>query len=256
MGLIDTHNHIYLDDFDPEQDTLIATARESGIEALLLPNVDTTTIERMLDVCERYPRYAYPMMGLHPTSVQADYGKDLRTVETWLGKKTFCGIGEIGIDLYWDTAYKDLQIKAFECQVEMALSYGLPLIIHTRKAFAELFASLKRFHGKELHGVFHCFGGGIEEAKKAISIGFYLGIGGVVTYKNSSLPDDLSKVSLDSLVLETDAPYLAPVPYRGKRNEPAYMASVRDRIASIYSVTAQKVDETTTKNAKELFKLE
>ncbi len=254
--MIDTHSHIYGEEYDDDREAVVKSALEAGVESVMLANVDTATIDRMKRMHSEYADWTYMAMGLHPTSVTESFQSDLLLIDSELRSGAYKAVGEVGIDLYWDTAYKDLQIKAFECHVEMALSYGLPLIIHTRKAFAELFASLKRFHGKELHGVFHCFGGGIEEAKKAISIGFYLGIGGVVTYKNSSLPDVLSKVSLDSLVLETDAPYLAPVPYRGKRNEPAYMASVRDRIASIYSVTAQKVDETTTKNAKELFKLE
>ena len=255
-NMIDTHSHIYGEEYDGDRDAVMSAAKEADVESIMLVNVDTTTIDRMKQAHSLYADCTYMAMGLHPTSVTESFAAGLALVDSELRTGAYRAVGEVGIDLYWDTTYKDLQIEAFESQVEMSLAYGLPLIIHTRKAFAELFASLKRFQGRELHGVFHCFGGGIEEAKKAISLGFYLGIGGVVTYKISSLPDVLSRLSPDRLLLETDAPYLSPVPYRGKRNEPAYMAAVRDKIASVFSITAQKVDEMTTKNAQELFKLE
>ena len=256
MGLIDTHNHIYLDDFDSEQDTLIAAARESGIEALLLPNVDTTTIERMLDVCERYPRYAYPMMGLHPTSVQADYGKDLRTVETWLGKKTFCGIGEIGIDLYWDKSHLKEQKEVFEEQLRWSVDLDLPVASHVRDAYMEVFDSIDKVKTERLRGVFHCFNGNVEELEEIKKLThFRIGINGVVTFKNSKLPDVLRHTSIHNLVLETDAPYLAPVPYRGRRNEPVYIWKTAERVAEIYGLSLREVVEITKNNALELFKI-
>ncbi len=219
MKLIDTHNHIYLEEFDPEQDALIREAQESGIEALLLPNVDLETIDRMHAICDRYPDYLYPMMGLHPTSVMADYAADLETVELWFGKRSYCAVGEIGVDLYWDKTYRAQQIEVFEEQLRWSLDLDLPVAIHMREAFADVMNSIYKIGPDKLRGVFHSFTGtlaDLEEVKKLP--GFKIGINGVVTFKNSKLGDVLQATDLSHIVLETDAPYLAPVPFRGEKN--------------------------------------
>lgn len=256
MELIDTHNHIYLDAFDPEQDALIVAARASGIAALLLPNVDTTTIERMLDVCERYPNYAYPMMGLHPTSVDEHYEENLRVIETWLGKRSYCGIGEIGIDLYWDKSHLKEQKEVFEEQLRWSIDLHLPVAIHVRDAYMEVFDSIYKVKTEQLSGVFHCFNGNVEELEEIKKLtNFRIGINGVVTFKKSKLPDVLQHTTINDLVLETDAPYLAPVPYRGKRNEPIYIWKTAEKVAEIYGVSLEEAVEITKNNALSLFKI-
>ncbi len=256
MELIDTHNHIYLDAFDPEQDALIVAARKSGIAALLLPNVDTTTIERMLDVCERYPNYAYPMMGLHPTSVDEHYEENLRVIETWLGKRSYCGIGEIGIDLYWDKSHLKEQKEVFEEQLRWSIDLHLPVAIHVRDAYMEVFDSIYKVKTEQLSGVFHCFNGNVEELEEIKKLtNFRIGINGVVTFKKSKLPDVLQHTTINDLVLETDAPYLAPVPYRGKRNEPIYIWKTAEKVAEIYGVSLEEAVEITKNNALSLFKI-
>lgn len=255
MNLIDTHCHLYLEEFDSEQDALAARAKESGIAALLLPNVDTTTIERMHALCDRYPDFAYPMMGLHPTSVDARYAEALRETERWLNRRMYCGIGEIGIDLYWDKTYLKEQKIVFEEQLRWSADRHLPVAIHTREAYPEVLDSIGKVGAENLYGVFHSFTGtaqDLAEIKKLSN--FKLGINGVVTFKNSKLPEVLREASLSDLVLETDAPYLAPVPYRGKRNEPAYIWKTAEKIAEIYGLTLKEVVNTTRKNALELFK--
>lgn len=255
MNLIDTHCHLYLEEFDPEQDALAARAKVSGIAALLLPNVDTTTIERMHALCDRYPDFAYPMMGLHPTSVDTRYAQALRETERWLNRRTYCGIGEIGIDLYWDKTYLKEQKIVFEEQLRWSADRHLPVAIHTREAYPEVLDSIAKVGPEKLCGIFHSFTGTAEDLAEIKKLSnFKLGINGVVTFKNSKLPEVLREASLSDLVLETDAPYLAPVPYRGKRNEPAYIWKTAEKIAEIYGLTLKEVVNTTRKNALELFK--
>lgn len=257
MQLIDTHNHLYLEEFDPEQEQLITVAKESGIEKLLLPNVDTTTIERMHELCDRHPDFAYPMMGLHPTSVDSQYTELLKATESWLGKRSYCGIGEIGIDLYWDKSYLKEQKKVFEEQLLWSIDLRLPVAIHTREAFPEVFDILYKVGPEKLTGVFHSFTGSaaeLEEIKKLTN--FKIGINGVITFKNSKLSEVIQQTDLQQIVLETDAPYLAPVPYRGKRNEPVYIWKTAEKIAQVYGLPLETVVETTRKNALHLFKIE
>lgn len=256
MKLIDTHNHLYLEDFDPEQDQLVTTAKESGIDTLLLPNVDTDTIGRMHDLCDRYPDFAYPMMGLHPTSVDEHYAKNLKETESWLGRRAYCGIGEIGIDLYWDKTYLKEQKEVFEEQLRWSIDLNLPVAIHTREAYPEVFDSLYKVGADMLTGVFHSFTGNeaeLEEIKKLKN--FKIGINGVITFKNSKLSEIIRQTDIRKIVLETDAPYLAPVPYRGKRNEPAYIWKTAEKVAQTYGLTLEETVETTRINALKLFKI-
>lgn len=256
MKLIDTHNHLYLEEFDPEQDALVDTALKSGIDTLLLPNVDLTTIDRMHNLCDRFPGFAYPMMGLHPTSVDEHYAEALKKTESYLGKRPYCAIGEIGIDLYWDKTYLKEQKIVFEEQLKWSIDLDLPVAIHTRDAYPEVLESIHKVGADKLTGVFHSFTGTItdlEEIKKLKK--FKLGINGVITFKNSKLSDTILSTDINSIVLETDAPYLAPVPYRGKRNEPVYIWKTAEKVADTYGLTLDETVEITRKNALDLFKI-
>lgn len=256
MKLIDTHNHLYLEEFDPEQDALVDTALKSGIDTLLLPNVDLTTIDRMHNLCDRFPGFAYPMMGLHPTSVDEHYAEALKKTESYLGKRPYCAIGEIGIDLYWDKTYLKEQKIVFEEQLKWSIDLDLPVAIHTRDAYPEVLESIHKVGADKLTGVFHSFTGTItdlEEIKKLKK--FKLGINGVITFKNSKLSDTILSTDINSIVLETDAPYLAPVPYRGKRNEPVYIWKTAEKVADTYGLTLDETVELTRKNALDLFKI-
>lgn len=256
MKLIDTHNHLYLEEFDPEQDALVDAALKSGIDTLLLPNVDLTTIDRMHNLCDRFPGFAYPMMGLHPTSVDEHYAEALKKTESYLGKRPYCAIGEIGIDLYWDKTYLKEQKIVFEEQLKWSIDMDLPVAIHTRDAYPEVLESIHKVGADKLTGVFHSFTGTItdlEEIKKLKK--FKLGINGVITFKNSKLSDTILSTDINSIVLETDAPYLAPVPYRGKRNEPVYIWKTAEKVADTYGLTLDETVELTRKNALDLFKI-
>lgn len=256
MKLIDTHNHLYLEEFDPEQDALVDAALKSGIDTLLLPNVDLTTIDRMHNLCDRFPGFAYPMMGLHPTSVDEHYAEALKKTESYLGKRPYCAIGEIGIDLYWDKTYLKQQKIVFEEQLKWSIDLDLPVAIHTRDAYPEVLESIHKVGADKLTGVFHSFTGTItdlEEIKKLKK--FKLGINGVITFKNSKLSDTILSTDINSIVLETDAPYLAPVPYRGKRNEPVYIWKTAEKVADTYGLTLDETVELTRKNALDLFKI-
>lgn len=256
MKLIDTHNHLYLEEFDPEQDALVDAALKSGIDTLLLPNVDLTTIDRMHNLCDRFPGFAYPMMGLHPTSVDEHYAEALKKTESYLGKRPYCAIGEIGIDLYWDKTYLKQQKIVFEEQLKWSIDLDLPVAIHTRDAYPEVQESIHKVGANKLTGVFHSFTGTItdlEEIKKLKK--FKLGINGVITFKNSKLSDTILSTDINSIVLETDAPYLAPVPYRGKRNEPVYIWKTAEKVADTYGLTLDETVEITRKNALDLFKI-
>lgn len=256
MKLIDTHNHLYLEEFDPEQDALVDAALKSGIDMLLLPNVDLTTIDRMHDLCDRFPDFAYPMMGLHPTSVNEHYAEALKKTESYLGKRSYCAIGEIGIDLYWDKTYLKEQKIVFEEQLKWSIDLDLPVAIHTRDAYPEVLESIHKVGANKLTGVFHSFTGTVtdlEEIKKLKK--FKLGINGVITFKNSKLSETILSTDINNIVLETDAPYLAPAPYRGKRNEPVYIWKTAEKVADTYGLTLGETVEITRKNALDLFKI-
>ncbi len=256
--IIDSHSHIYSEEFDVDAEKVIEEAREAGVGHHVLCNVDATTIERIRAFHYRFASCTSMAMGIHPTSVDGDWEKNLKIVgeELFANRREYVAIGEVGMDLYWDDTFEKEQARVFAQQVDWALELDLPIVIHTRKAYAEAFRVLKGFNKDRLRGVFHCFGGGVEEAKKAVGMGFKLGVGGVLTYKNSNLGDILQNVRLEDFMMETDAPYLPPVPYRGKRNEPKYLVEVRDKIASVFNVSTLKVEEITSENAIGLFGLE
>lgn len=255
-GLIDTHDHVYLEDFDPDQDRLIAEARASGIDTLLFPNVDLTTIERMNNLTDRYPDFAFPMMGFHPTSVDSNYVNDLHEIESYLAKRPYCGIGEIGIDLYWDRTFIKEQKEVFEEQLRWSIDLNLPVAIHTRSAYQEVFDSIAKVGTSRLKGVFHSFTGTAEELSEINKLeNFLIGINGVVTFKNSSLSSVLAQgTTIHKVVLETDCPYLAPVPYRGRRNEPAFIWKTAEKVALTFGLTLEQTVEATRKNALTMFK--
>lgn len=255
MFLTDTHCHIYLEEFDPEQDMLIREAQESGIGAMLLPNVDDTTVERMLSVCDHYPGYAWPMMGLHPTSVDDQYASRLRVIESRLHKRSYCAIGEIGIDLYWDKTHLKEQKIVFEEQLRWSLELDLPVAIHTRDAFQEVFDSIHKVDPERLTGVFHSFSGSVADLEEIRKFpGFKLGINGVVTFKNAQLASILKQTNMQHIVFETDAPYLAPVPYRGKRNNPIYIWQTVQKVAELYEITREEALLAAGQNTAKVFK--
>ncbi len=251
--LIDTHSHIYSEEFLHDRDEALQRAYSNGVKKIVLPNIDSGSIKHMLDLADAYPHLCYPLMGLHPTSVDEDYKDELQAVEYWLEKRKFYGIGEIGIDLYWDTKFVNEQKEAFRYQIQLAKKYNLPIVIHVRNSFDETLEIVAEEQDGSLRGIFHCFSGEETEAKKVIDLGFLLGIGGVLTFKNSSLDEVIKAVDIKNLVLETDTPYLAPVPKRGKRNESAYIVYVAQKIAEVYDVSVAKVAEITTSNARNLF---
>ena len=254
--MIDTHSHIYGPEYADDRADVISRAIDAGVSKVLLANVDMSTIAQMLDCHTQYPDFTSMAMGLHPTSVKEDWQTELRNVEDALRSgQSYNALGEVGLDLYWDRTFEAEQEQVLEQQLDWAISLDLPVILHIRKAHAETFKLLNRFKGKTIRGVFHCFGGGVEEARKAVDMGFYLGIGGVVTYKNSNLGDIIKLIGINHILLETDAPYLSPVPQRGKRNEPYNLVYIRDHLSSIFQINSQKVDEITTKNAQELFQI-
>lgn len=252
--MIDTHSHIYLEEFDQDREEVIQRAQQSDVTALLLPNIDVMSIDAMLETESRYPELCRAMMGLHPTSVKEDYKQQLSVMEGWLSKRTFAAIGEIGMDLYWDKTFIEEQKDALCIQLKWACELNLPVVIHTREAFTEIFELFNRVYDRRLKGVFHSFTGNQDDARHILEMpGFYLGINGVVTFKNSLLPLVLEKTGINRLLLETDAPFLTPVPHRGKRNEPAYLALTRDKLSEIFSLTPTQVDKVTTDNAIKLF---
>jgi TatD DNase family protein len=255
MQFIDTHTHLYADEFTADIEKVIGNAIENKVDRMILPDIDSTVREAMLQLHEKYPENCPIMIGLHPTSVKEDYKSELEKIDEMIDKHNFCGIGETGIDLYWDKTFYSEQLDSFTYQVELALKHDLPIVIHSRKSINEIFSVLKHYKGKGLKGVFHCFPGSLEEAHKAIDIGFYLGIGGVVTYKNSGMAEVVRQTDLKHLLLETDAPYLSPVPFRGKRNESSHIPVIAGFIADLKGITIEEVAETTTSNAKQLFKI-
>jgi len=256
MELIDTHNHIYMEEFDPEQDELISVAQSSGIDAFLLPNIDLTTVGRLHALCDRYSDYAFPMMGLHPSSVDNHYAEVLVSTESYFGKRPYYAIGEIGIDLYWNQTFKKEQIEVFEEQLRWSIDLDLPVAIHTRNAYPEVFSSIYKIGADKLKGVFHSFTGTQDELNEVKKLdAFYIGINGIITFKNSKLSEIVGQMPLDRIVLETDAPYLAPVPYRGRRNEPSYIWETAEKVALIYHLSIEEVASKTRNNAIKLFKI-
>jgi len=252
VGMIDTHAHLYAEQLMPIKET-IQRAVDSGLERVLLPNIDLESIGPLKNLVKQYPNLCYPMMGLHPCSVREDYKEVLSIIGMEFSEIKCCAVGEIGIDLYWDHTTKEMQIDAFEMQCRWAIQYQLPIAIHSREATGLILDILETQFTNQLTGVFHCFTGDLTEAKRVLALGFYVGIGGVVTFKNSNLRETLKHVPLEYVLLETDAPYLAPVPFRGKINEPSYLKYVVKELASIYQCTENQIIETTTNNALKLF---
>ncbi len=253
INLTDTHSHIYLEEFDDDRDIVVQNAIKQGVNNIFLPNIDSSSVKDMNNLVEKYPNNFYPMIGLHPTSVEDDYEKELNIVEQELKTKKYYGIGEIGLDYYWDTTFKNEQIKAFEHQLHLAMSNNLPAIIHIREAFDDVLKIIQKPEYKELYGIFHCFTGNEKQAKIITDNGFMLGIGGIVTFKNAGLDKIIEKISVNNIVLETDSPYLAPVPKRGKRNESAYIYYVAKKISEIKNISIQEIANMTTKNAEKIF---
>lgn len=252
MFLIDTHAHIYLPEFDAERTDLIEKAAAAGVQQILMPAIDAQTHAAMLQVEEQYAS-CKAMMGLHPCSVNAEYKTELQIIKDWLERRSFIAVGEIGLDFYWDKTFTDQQYEAFHQQIEWALQYQLPIVVHSRNATEECIKVIQQY--PSLKGVFHCFSGTVEEAEQIIAAGFLLGIGGVVTFKNAGLDKVVTALGLDALILETDAPYLAPVPYRGKRNQCNYLPLVAERITQLTGKTVEEVANITTQNAVNLFQL-
>jgi TatD DNase family protein len=253
MFLIDTHTHVYDPEFDLDRDEAVQRALDAGVGMLLMPNVDASTIQPMLEAYERFPDCTRVMMGLQPEEVKADYKAVLALMENELERGIYIGVGEIGLDLYWDASFEKEQIDAFETQLGWARQLGLPLSIHCRNAFGLMVRILEKHQDGALKGVMHCFTGTEEEAKAYLDLGFHLGLGGVTTYKSCNVREFLHNISPERIVLETDAPYLSPVPHRGKRNEPAFLADTAKSIAESYGVPLEEVAEITTRNAKILF---
>ena len=250
---VDSHAHIYSEEFKADRQAVIEKALEAGVKKIYMPNVDHASIEPMLEAEEKYKGICIPMMGLHPCNVKKNFEKDLYEVEDWLKRRKFAAVGEIGIDLYWDTSLQAEQEEAFKIQVNLAKKYDLPIVIHCRNSFRETIELLKKIKSENQKGVFHCFSGNAEEANEVVELGFYMGIGGVTTFKNGGLDKVLSHASLEHLILETDCPYLAPVPYRGKRNEPSYIPLIAEKIGTIKNLTVEEVAAATTRNTQQLF---
>ena len=255
MNIIDTHTHLYLKQFNEDIDDVIARAKEIGIKKFIFPAIDSSHFDSMHSLKNKYPKEIYLMSGLHPTNVKENYKYELEFVVNSLKTNNYVAIGEIGIDLYWDKSFLKQQQDAFKFQIRLAIEYNLPIVIHCREAFNEIFEILVKENCDELRGVFHCFTGTIDQAEKAIDLGFVLGIGGVVTFKNGGIDKFLHKIDLKNIVLETDSPYLAPVPFRGKRNESSYIIYVLEKLSEIYGISKEKIAEITSKNAEKVFRL-
>ena len=254
--MIDTHSHIYGPEYDEDRMSVVQRAKQAGVERMLLPNINEASIEPMLSLCHSYQGYCYPMMGLHPEDVTDDYLQVLDHMEERLKDPShpYIAIGEVGLDFYWDASRSQQQIDAFTRQIEWAIQYKLPLVIHSRAAHTELIQTIRPYVSEGLSGVFHCFGGTLEEAQELLAFeNFVLGIGGILTFKKSTLPDVLRQIPLERIVLETDSPYLSPAPYRGKRNEPAYVVEVMQKVAEIYNVSTLEVENVTNANVKRVF---
>ncbi len=255
MNLIDTHTHLYLDAFREDRAKVMDRAKEKGVRFMLLPNIDYSTMDSMMALHLQYPKTCLPMMGLHPTSVNNDFEKELAFVEEQLQQQKYYGVGEIGIDLYWDNQFEEQQREVFLFQLRLAKKHRLPVSIHTRNAFEMVLESVKRELTDDLTGVFHCFTGTRDEAYQIMDTGFKMGIGGIITFKNSGLGLVAKEIPMEYLILETDAPYLTPMPFRGKRNESAYLSFIAEKLAKIKGISVEEVAEQTTMNAASLFHL-
>lgn len=251
--ITDTHTHLYSEQFNEDRAEMMQRAKDAGVTRFFIPAIDASHTESMLDLEKNFKEDVFLMMGLHPTSVKENYQKELAHVKEWIDKRDFIGIGEIGIDLYWDTTFLAQQQDAFKTQIQWAKEKKLPIIIHCRDAFDEIFEVLESEKSEDLFGIFHCFTGTLEQAKKAISYNMKLGIGGVATFKNGKIDKFLNQIDIKNIVLETDSPYLAPTPYRGKRNESSYITQVVEKLAAIYILTFDEIAEITTENSKAIF---
>jgi TatD DNase family protein len=252
---IDTHCHIYLEEFAADLDNVIQRAENEGVKKFFLPAIDSTVIDSMLALEQRFAGKCFAMMGLHPCSVKENDEEELDIVKKWLDQRPFAAVGEIGLDFYWDKTFASKQYDAFNRQMQWALEKKLPIVIHSRNAMPETIETVRPFAKKGLTGIFHCFGGTVEEAQQIIEMGFYLGIGGVITYKKAGLDQVLPHINLEHIVLETDAPYLTPVPFRGKRNECSYLKYIIDKLAEIKSCTREEIETVTTANAERVLRI-
>ena len=253
MTITDTHTHLYADEFDQDRAIVINRAIENGISRFFIPAIDSSSIQKMYDLESQFPNNIFLMMGLHPCYVKENYIEELQIVEDELSKRKFYAIGEIGIDLYWDKTTLDIQKIAFKRQIQLAKKYKLPINIHCRDAFEEIFKVLETEKSDDLFGIFHCFSGDYNQAVRAISYNLKLGIGGVVTFKNGKIDQFLNKIDIKNIVLETDSPYLAPVPYRGKRNESNYLINIIGKLSEIYNLSNLEIARITTQNSKDVF---
>lgn len=251
--MIDTHSHTYSKEFETDFEQMIFRAKMAGVNKIFMPAIDSETNEAMMQAHKSFPEICLPMIGLHPCSVKENYLEELALIENLLEENKYYAIGETGLDFYWDKTFTEQQYLALRQQIKWALQYNLPLVLHTRNATPETIDVIKEFSGTGLSGIFHCFGGSLQEAKEIIALNFLLGIGGVATYKNGGLDKVLPHISLEHIVLETDAPYLAPVPYRGKRNEPSYLPKIAEAIAGIKNMEVEEVIAATTANAERVF---
>lgn len=252
--MIDTHAHIYLEQFKEDINDVIERAQEAGLSKIYLPNIDHTSIDDMLELEAKYPELCLATMGLHPCSVNKDFEQELYQVENWLAKRKFVAIGEMGTDLYWDKSFVDQQVEAFNIQCDWAKQYQIPIIIHCRESIDMTIELVEKQKTDELTGVFHCFNGTVEQAEKIKALGFHIGLGGVSTFKNAGMDKVIPALDLAHVVLETDSPYLSPVPHRGKRNEPAFVKLVAQKVADLKEMPLSDLDEITTQNALKLFK--
>lgn len=255
VNIIDTHIHLYAEEFENDRDSLVKDAINKGVTKFLLPNIDSSSIAGMYSVCDKYPEHSFPMMGLHPCYVKENYKEELAKIENEFDKRKFYAVGEIGVDLYWDKTFVKQQEDAFVIQLKWAYEKKLPIVIHSRNSTDEIIKLLKDNSAFIVKGVFHCFSGTIKQALEIMEMGFSLGIGGVSTFKNSGLNKVIEQIDLKQIVLETDAPYLAPVPHRGKRNEPAYILDIANKIAEIKNIQVEDVATITTANAEKIFKI-
>jgi len=251
--LIDTHSHIYSTDFINDLDEVIQRAYSNDVRKIILPNIDSSSVKNLLNLVDTYPHICIPLMGLHPTSINNDYQEELQVVEYWLKKRKFYGIGEIGIDLYWDKSFLEEQTHAFRVQLDLACEYQLPVVVHVRDSFDEVYQVIKEEKYNCLTGVFHSFTGTIEQANLIIALGFKIGVGGIVTFKKSGMDQIVKHIDPSHLVLETDSPYLTPVPFRGKRNESSYLVYIAQKIADLHNMTVGDIAKVTTDNARKLF---
>ncbi len=256
MNFIDTHTHLYAEEFKDDRKAVIEKAINNGVSKLFLPNIDIHSIQPMLDLCWDFPENCFPMMGLHPCSVDAHVEAHLFQIQKWFKKRKFYAVGEIGLDYYWSTEFKDQQIKAFRLQIQWAIQMDLPIVVHSRNSNEDVIAILKEMKHPKLRGIFHCFGGNEAQAKEVVEMGFLLGIGGVITFKNGGLDKAIEDIDLKHLVLETDSPYLAPVPHRGKRNESLYILDIAKKLAEVKKVGLAQVAKITTENANMIFGIE